>query len=479
MRIASTLIAVLLLLTPAPSAGQETALERYVRMGLEANHRLDQQEIAARQARARWEESRSSYLPSLGLEARYSRAEGGRTFDVPVGDLLNPVYSTLDDLTGSSRFPTVENQRFHLLREREQYTQVRISQVLWNPALNADVRSKRYQADAARAGTEAARRALVRDIRVAYYEYANATRAVSILDDALETVRENERSTQALWETSLSTRDEVHRARAETLEIEARRARAEADRELAAARLNYLLGRDSDADVELDPRDLALPTEGRMASLRRLATDGAAGLDRLEARAADGRAELEQLDRAVSAADAGVRAARTADWPSVALALDLGIQGREYGFSGDHRFLQASVVLSWNFLDGGAEGARVRQATLERERLESQRDDAAARIRLELEAAVRNARVALANLTTASERVREAEEAFRLVERRRQEGAATALEYRDARASLTRARMSQNISETDALVRLAELDHAIGTPDGAPRRIADDSPEEE
>lgn len=452
-------------LPATPALAQDSPLERYTRMGLEANLELAQSEIEVRQAEARWAQSRANQRPSLELQARYSRAEGGRTFDVPVGDLLNPVYSTLNDLTGSQRFPAVGNQSFSLLRDREQDTHLRVTQVLWNPAVRADARSKRFQVDAARAGTDAARRALVRDIRIAYYEHANAARAEEILDAALALVVENERSSEALFRTSLATRDEVHRARAERLEVEAQRARARTDRRLAASYLRYLVGLEPGTEIEVSDDDLALPTAGRLGVLRRAATTSGTEdewVDDLAERAVAERSELEQLDHALHAAEAGLGAARASYQPSVALALDAGIQGRDYGFGDEHRYLMASVVLSWSITNGGGHRARAREAALELERLRSRRDDAAARIRLELETAAYNARVALLNLSTAAERVEEADGAFRLVRRRREEGLATALQFLDARAALTRAQLGRSISETEALIRLAELAYATG-----------------
>jgi outer membrane protein TolC len=83
-------------------------------------------------------------------------------------------------------------------------------------------------------------------------------------------------------------------------------------------------------------------------------------------------------------------------------------------------------------------------------------------MRLELESAALNARVALINLPSVAQRVEEADAAFRLVARRRDEGMATPLEFLDARASLTQAQLAAGIGETTALIRLAELDFAAG-----------------
>ena len=62
------------------------------------------------------------------LDARYTRAEGGREIDVPLGTLLNPVYSTLNDLLAAqgqpAQFPQIADQTINFLREREQDTRL-------------------------------------------------------------------------------------------------------------------------------------------------------------------------------------------------------------------------------------------------------------------------------------------------------------------------------------------------------------------
>ena len=464
------MIGLLLVFTTTGAAAQETVLQRYVRMGLQANLSLRQQELAAQQASASLSEARAAYLPSLSLDARYSRAEGGRAFVIPTGDLINPVYGALNDILAAqgrpAPFPTIENQHIAFLRSREQETRLRLTQVVWNPAIRQNVRSRRSMAEAGMAGVEAARQQITRDIKIAYYRYANAAQAVAILDAAVDLVYENERSSTSLWQTSLVTRDRVHRARAERLEVEQDRARAENERMLAASYLNYLLDRAPDAPVELDAADLQLPDAERQAWLRRVSDEepGAslAWIDSLELAAASDRAELRQLDHAVAAADAGLAAVRGSRLPSFSLAVDAGIQGQSYGFGSGERFMMASLVMSWSVTSGGAERARVRHAALEAQRLQAQRDETARRIQVEVESAARNARLALVTLSSARERVQEAEGAFRLVNRRQEEGLATPLEFLDARAALTRAQLNQTITETEVLIRLAELEYASG-----------------
>ncbi|NJO25856.1 MAG: TolC family protein, partial [Bacteroidia bacterium] len=47
-------------------------------------------------------EARSLFLPTTWFETQYTLANGGRTIDIPVGNLMNPVYKTLNQLTGTN-----------------------------------------------------------------------------------------------------------------------------------------------------------------------------------------------------------------------------------------------------------------------------------------------------------------------------------------------------------------------------------------
>ena len=100
--------------------------------------------------RSRWNASSrcstpraAASFPTLALDARYSRAEGGREIELPLGTLLNPVYSTLNDLLAAQgqppAFAPIEDQTIPFLREREQDTRLTLRQPLYAPAIPASI----------------------------------------------------------------------------------------------------------------------------------------------------------------------------------------------------------------------------------------------------------------------------------------------------------------------------------------------------
>ena len=115
-------------------------------------------------------------MPRVNIEARYSRAGGGRLIEIPVGDLMNPVYQTLNDLLETvgqpALFPTdLPNDYIPFLREEEHDTKIRIVQPLFQPQIVHNYKMKKelknIEADAKRGFA----RQLVNDIKTAYYNY--------------------------------------------------------------------------------------------------------------------------------------------------------------------------------------------------------------------------------------------------------------------------------------------------------------------
>src|SRR5688572_8604278 len=87
----------------------QPVLDTYVAEGLRSNVVLQQRNISLLQAENSLRIARSYFLPSVTLQGDYTSGKGGRSIDIPIGDLLNPVYSSLNQLTGSDAFPQVQN----------------------------------------------------------------------------------------------------------------------------------------------------------------------------------------------------------------------------------------------------------------------------------------------------------------------------------------------------------------------------------
>src|SRR5258708_17349930 len=109
---------------PAMALSVEEAVGGLVYDALTANLELDGASAGVAQRLAALDQARALYLPSLDFSARSTRASGAPTLQLPVRDLLNPVYLTLNQITRSASFPAVQNQQIDFQRTPEQDTAV-------------------------------------------------------------------------------------------------------------------------------------------------------------------------------------------------------------------------------------------------------------------------------------------------------------------------------------------------------------------
>jgi outer membrane protein len=448
------------LAAPLPGSMQE-AVGSLVADALAANLELDGAGAGVAQRLAALDQARALYLPSLDLSARYTRANGGRTIEFPVGDLLNPVFATLNQITASSKFPTIANQEINFQRSREQYTDLSLTQPLYDPRITAGRAAAKSQYDAASAGRIALAGRIERDMREAYYRWLQARAQIGIFDATLELASENRRVNESLFRNGKITRDLVFRAEADQLEVAQSQLGARNTERLAQSYVNLLRNAPfdralpntsiEDPDIERLRGDLAVRTAEPQLALKPL-----------QDKAVQQRYELRQLDAISAAAAAGERLARAAFKPKLNFALDVGTQGDTYGFTSDDRFLLASVVLKFNFFAGGADQAGVAGARAAEREAQVNRSLQEQQIRYQVQQALQDLDFTEASLDTAAKRVEAADGAFRIASRKRDLGQINQAEFIDSRRAMTDAQLNLNVTRFAALGSLAELEYALG-----------------
>ena len=447
--------------SPAPHPSIEEAVEALVADALGANLELDGAAAAVAQRSAALDQARALYLPTLDLSGRYTRATGGRTIEFPVGDLLNPVYATLNQITKSSAFPTLKNQEIEFQRTREQDTHLSFTQPLYDPRISAGRAAARSEYEEASAGRAALAGRIERDMREAYYKWLQARVQIEILDATYELAAENKRVNDSLYRNGKITRDLVFRAEADQLEVEQSQLGARNTESLAKSYVNLL--RNAPFDRELPVSSASEPDiEGLRARLLRRSGEADNSLASLQNAAMEHRQELRQLDAAEAAALASERLARAAFKPKLAFSMDAGTQGESYGFSSDDRYLLASVVLKFNFFAGGGDQAGIASARASMREARASRDLQAQQIRLEVQQALQDLELASASLDTAAKRVEAADGAFHIAARKRDLGQINQAEFIDSRRTMTDAQLNLNVTRFAALSSLAELEYALG-----------------
>jgi len=189
--------------------------------------------------------------PEVKLLTSYTLAAGGRTIELPIGDLLNDVYSSLENLTGND-FPRVENQSVDLLPNNFYDFRFRITQPLLQPEIKYNKLIQQEEVNLAGLMTDQTTRDLVRDVKTAYLQWMRAHDAIEIIDQGAVLLTENKRITESLIRNGSGLPSALIRIEAEITNVEAQRQRVVNDMANAAAYFNFLLERPGESVIEVD-----------------------------------------------------------------------------------------------------------------------------------------------------------------------------------------------------------------------------------
>jgi outer membrane protein TolC len=284
---------------------------------------------------------------------------------------------------------------------------------------------------------------------------------LEVLASTRELVTESLRVSESRFERGALTEDEVLRDRAELAAVEQSLREAERGREATRDVLDFLLDRAPGSPVDTSGCE-AGSGDGDVAAAAAGTTEpggGEAGKAATTRSSLAVRSELAQLEAAVGASRAGVDAIAAELWPSLGFALDYGAEGESYDF--DDSFWQASLVLSWNVFTSGRTQARRETARLEAAALERRREELARRLTLEARDAVESFETARFEVTATDRRLRAAEEAYRIVERRYAAGAVPLVSLTDARRELTDAGIARRLASFRVRTAEAELERVL------------------
>ncbi|MBK8490154.1 MAG: TolC family protein [Saprospirales bacterium] len=418
--------------------GQGGSLEAYVQEALQQSPALKEQVLLLERSQLAVQEAKGFYMPEVNANGTYSLAGGGRSISIPIGDLLNPVYSTLNQLTQTNSFPQVENAEEQFLPNNFYDVRVRATQPIYNPDIRFQHKIRSEQVTLQEDALAVRKRDLERDVKLAYFQFLQATEAVKIYDNALVLLQENYRLNEGLVRNGMAIPSTLIRIQGETSAVESQRTEALSRQTLAQAYFNFLLGRPYEEPVEVDP--------------------AFAGLPATEVSEEGYREELSQLETAGRINTLLIDQEKAFRQPRIGAQLDLGSQN--FGFEwGGYAILGLSVnVPLW---DGARHSKRLQQAEVGLLATEAQREWAARQIGMQTLQARQSLQTAVLVCQSYVPQIQAAQRYFNETQRRFRENQANFIEILDARTQLTNLEIQESISRYQAWIHWAELQRAI------------------
>lgn len=420
-------------------------LESYIQEGLKQNLGLKQERLERLRLAENITQAKANFMPKVTFNPNYTLAAGGRRLEFPIGDLLNPVYSTLNQLTKTNNFPQVENvnqllapNNFHDTKFSFQY-----------PIFNTDIRYNLLIQRDLLSAQEAKERVLENEIRysitTAYLQYLQTLEAQKIFDASRKLLSDFVKLNEKLVGNNVATKDVIYSAEYEVSKLDQQVAVLDKNRQSVQAFLNYLMNRDFSTEIVADTN---------LVNAQGMTT----GLTELRQYALNNRQELTQLRTNIKVSETAIKLQEmNAIRPQVFVGGSTGFQGFGYTFK-NQAYIIGQIGLSWDLYHGYEKKSKIQQAKIQKNMLDTKFEEVQKQIQLQVSQAYFELEAAKKSLITAKDGTAKAEKYFKIVESRYRNGQAIMIEYLRASNEVITARLQESVAKYDILVKQAALD---------------------
>ena len=422
----------------------QSKLDGYIEVGLKNNEVIKQHNFDINKSMWALKEARSLFYPTVSLNGSYTKAEGGRTIDIPIGDMLNPVYNTLNQITNSNAFPTLENQSVLINPDNFYDAKIHTTMPLLNFEIIYNKRIKNQQTSLQKIELEIYQRELVKDIKIAYYKYLQSLEGIKIYEDALKLVTENQRVNHSLFKNDKINRTAVLRSDNEVIRIAANLETAKQVSNNARAYFNFLLNQKLDTQIVVDENNENLP-------------------DALVEENTQNREELKKLGQVKEINDNVSKLTKSHWLPTLSGFADFGFQDFDFEVNKDSRYYFAGLSLEWNIFSGNKNKYKLKQVEQDTKKISSQIDNVKQQLLLQFQVSQNNLKSALEQFYADKNQKESAKKYNDDITRLYKEGQAIYIELLDAQNQWVNAQLNTNISLYNTWVAFAEMERANAT----------------
>ncbi len=425
---------------------QSVILESYVKEGFERNKIINQQNLLLKKADLAIEEANDLKKPQVNFNFTYTLAAGGRSIDFPIGDLLNPVYGTLNQQLVAQgktpQFPTLKNQTVSFLPNNFYDTRFRTTYPLLNPDIKLNKTAKELQRDLMLPDVEITKKDLEKDIKSTYFKYLQANQALKIFDYALGLLQEVKRINESMVRNDIAIPSILYRVKNDMAKVNAQKIEMQNNLNNAQLLFNTLINKPLESKIELDT--FFYTFNSNIAKSKEL-------ID------VNNRAEVAKIKQAAKLLTLKVSFEQSFYKPRIGTFLDLGSQGYIYK-NGPKLYFLGGITVDYPIWDAHRNHKRIEQADLDEKAFSEQSAYIKDQLTLQAKVKQNDYNSAIDVFETTKSQVDLTKRYFRDTQKRYKEGQAIYLEVSDAHTQLLNAELQQSIALMNIWIRKAELE---------------------
>ncbi len=431
------------------SYAQSPILESYIQQGLQSSLALKQQNLELEKALKAIDIAKSNFSPKVTFNPNYTLAAGGRKLDFPIGDLLNPVYSTLNQLTRTNNFPQVENVSQQLAPNNFHETKFTVQYPIYNTDIKYNLLIQRELLQTEEAKKKVLEYELKHNITIAYYQYLQVLEGIKIINNSKDFLNKLLQFNQKLVNNNVATKDVILSAEYEISKLDQQLATMEKNRNIAASYVNFLLNRDLNEKVEVDVNFAkTLPV--------------IENLEALKLQSMSSRPEFNQLKTGVQVSETAIKLQEAnAKYPQVFLGGNAGFQGFGYKFAGQ-AYAIAQIGMTWDLYHGKEKKHKIQQAKIQKNILETKIDEVRNQVKMQVTQAYYEMIAAKEILDDAKVNITKTEGILKIVDSKYRNSTAIFIELLKAQNDDFVAKMTESVNRYDVWVKKAMLDKVSG-----------------
>ena len=396
------------------------------------NEQLKSKTFNLKMAEIALKEAKALYGPTAQFNTQYTLAVGGRSISLPVGDLMNPVYSTLNKLTNSNSFPQIENVKEQFLPNNFYDAKFRVSQPIYYPELALNKKLKTESIELKSLEIKAYKRWLAKEIMQSYFQVTKANEAIKIFENSDSLLMEARRTTQSMVKNGVALPSALNRIESQMASIDALKIEANTNFSNAKKYLFFLEGVPESATIEAV----------QMSDLPTLDT---ADLEKKE--------EILQLEKAIRLQNLAIDKEKLFYKPKLGAQLDLGSQAYNFGWS---PYALLGINLEINLFDNNRNKWRKEQAELNVQSTQSQLTYVKTQFDLMKNISYDNLVSAVKQADTFQPRIAASKRLYQDVLKKYKEGTSNYLELMDAHTQITQNELQFSIAKSTAWEKWAE-----------------------
>lgn len=418
--------------------GQSIVLEEYIQQALQHNGLIKEQKLLIEEKQAGLTLAKKQFSPEINFGTSYSLAVGGRNISFPIGDLLNPINNTLNELTKSNKFGTFQNQKIQFLPNNFYDARIRITQPILRPEIKTNESIHATQIKLQELQFNGVARDLVRDTKKAYYQYIQSGQLISILNQGIITLGEGERVTQSLIKNGVALSSSILRLESERSKLDQQIFSAIQQRENAKEYFNYLLGRTATDSI----------TEEYATTLPDPTTFGSEIKDD----------EIKSIDQGLAIQQLLIDLEKKYHAPRLGAQLDLGSQNFDFKAGA---YALAGIQLDIPLWNNNKSQLKQKEIAANMQAAKEKKDWVLKSYQLQVDQARRQVETSNEQYQSLGPLLTMTSKYYNDLLKKYKEGQATPAELVDASSQITYAQLQQNIAKYQSWINAAELERLL------------------